>query len=104
MGSFARRVLGLQLGEAPAPKREDKLTKQHARQVVDAWEMPYFKELLARLEARAQEPIEVSGDMSSLAEKVGRQNAVRELVRELRKEFETADRVLAQDMERQRRS
>ncbi|MHC4714268.1 MAG: hypothetical protein ACYTAN_13530 [Planctomycetota bacterium] len=101
MGAFARKVLGLQRRETAAPRNEGG-SKQAARQVLDTWDMPYFLKLMAQWELIAAMPVEVDGDMAKLAEKVGRQNCIRELVIQLKKEKETADRILAQDMERQR--
>jgi hypothetical protein len=103
MGEFARMVGWVGARRRPATP-DTRQTKVNSRQVLDAWEVPYFLKLVARLEESARLPIEVSGDQSTLAERVGRQNAIRELVIQLKKEKETAERVFAQDAERQRQT
>ena len=103
MGAFARRVLGMQTAKAAIPAL-DKEAKLHARQVLDAHEMPYMQRLLTNLGQQASLPIEVEGGHEKMIEQVGRQNAYRILVALLQKERDTAERVLAQDQARQRQS
>lgn len=86
----------------PEPREAtQKMSKQHARQVVDAQLLPYFQELLARWEAVASQPVDVANH-AEMIEQVGRQNTYRAIVAELKREFQTAERILAQDAQRQR--
>lgn len=103
MGAFARRVLGMQAAKAAIPSL-DKETKLQARQVLDAHELPYMKRLIESLEAQGAVPIAVEGGHEKMIEQVGRQNAYRVLVALLKKERDSAERVLAQDQARQRQS
>jgi hypothetical protein len=98
MGKFAEAVLGWR---SPTPKKEDETSKGKAQDILGVQRMPYFKGLVAQLEAIAHMPVQV-GDHAAMIEQIGKQNAYRELLLMFKKDLDTAERVLAQDQARQR--
>lgn len=100
MGSLARAVLGMR-----APKKNEgaKATKKRAYEIQTVNDIPYFKDLLKQLEEIAQQPVEV-GNHATMIEQVGKQNAYREFLGVLRKDLETAERMIGMEQTRQRGS
>jgi uncharacterized protein YgiM (DUF1202 family) len=93
-------VLGMR---SPKDSLEGKRTKQWSYEVRNTNDTPYFKTVLAQLEQNAQQPINVTGNQAGMIEQVGKQNAYREFLQLLRKDLETAERMIAEDQIRQRR-
>lgn len=100
MGDLARAVLGMR---KPKKQAAEAHTVDKARQIVDINDLTYFRELLKQLEKVAQMPVNV-GQHASMIEQVGKQNAYREILDILRKDLETAERILAGHQARQRAS
>lgn len=100
MGKLARMVLNM---KEPKKTPEAAQTKKEAYEVRTAHDLPYFQRLLKRLEDASQQPVSV-GVHAEMIEQVGKQNAYRELLSDLRKDLETAERVIAMAQARQRLS
>lgn len=100
MGTLARAVFGMK-----GPKKNDgaKATKKRAYEIQTVNDIPYFKDLLKQLDEIAQQPVTV-GNHAIMIEQVGKQNAYREFLGILRKDLETAERMIGMDQARQRGS
>jgi hypothetical protein len=99
MGRFAEAVLGI---KRPKPLKSDQKIEDRANEIVRVNDSPYFKDLLTKVEEAAMAPIDVSNDSAKMAASVGKQAAYRELLAVLKKELETAQRILAQRHDRRR--
>jgi hypothetical protein len=102
MGRLARAVFGLQQGPAQ-PAEHVVRVKKRAYEIRAVNDIPYFKELLQQLEDVSQQPVSV-GVHADMIEQVGKQNAYREILSTLRKDLKTAERMIAEDQARQRKS
>ncbi len=98
MGKFAEAVLGLR---KPAKTKVEKQTKNRAYEIRTINDTEYFKDLIAQMEAVANTPVQVAVHVAMI-EQVGKQNAYRELLQVLRKDLSTAERMIAEDQQRQR--
>jgi hypothetical protein len=93
-------VLGM---KEPKTSNKAQQTKQRAYEIRGVNDLAYFQDLLKQLEAVATAPVSV-GNHAEMIEQVGKQNAYRELLSVLRKDLETAERMIADDQARQRAS
>lgn len=99
MGRLARIVTDL---KNPRKSEVGTKTKKQAYEIRTVNDIPYFQGLLKQLEEKAHSPVVVSNDSAKMIEQVGRQNSYRELLSVLRKDLETAERMIAEDQARQR--
>jgi hypothetical protein len=98
MGKLAQMVLGLR---NPTPLPIQKQTKDAAYAVRAAHDGPYLQQIMTWIEEVANKPVAV-GVHAAMIESVGRSNAYREILQRLKKDLETAERILADDQQRQR--
>lgn len=99
MGALARAVLGIR--EPKRPQANAAEMKKRAYEIRTVNDIPYFKELLRQLEEAAQQPVAV-GNHAEMIEQIGKLNAFREFLSRLKKDLDTAERIVAGDQARQR--
>jgi hypothetical protein len=98
MGALARMVLGM---KQPTKQRVQKVSKDQAYETRTVHDSRYLKNLIEWLEEVANKPVGV-GNHAAMIESVGRSNAFREILQRLRKDLSTAERMIAEDQQRQR--